>query len=145
MNAQEAAETWAGMDELSERQLVEMLLPFVTARTNKQEAEKVMNAFSERIKAWLEAHYGYELLDGERRIRAYLQPRRGSKTVDLQGLRKSDPGLFERLFELGCLTVNMKAVEAQGANIAGLSGWESFAANTNALMVEVMKEIKDAR
>lgn len=102
-------------------ELEALLVEFASTRSMKSGLETYLDGMTRRLKAWLDAHPGEELVDGEHGLRAYLQPRRGQRPYDLLSLRLADPVLFERLLDLGCLTVNPAAVKAQGAQVGGIN------------------------
>lgn len=125
--------TWttASRDDLEN-----MLHLYTAARSRRDRAEGDMAAMAKLLKPWLEINVGEELLDAERGLHAYLQPRRGPKPYDLVAIRRQDLQLFERLLDTGCLFVNAKAVKAQGAQVAGINKYAGLEPISYALMVE---------
>lgn len=122
-----------------ERDLTALLATYVAARAERGAADDLLKTLGDRFKAWLDAHPEDELVDGERGLRAFLQPRRGTPVYDLVAIQERDPVLFERLLKLGCLSVNAAAVKAQGAQVAGVEKYASPTPSSPALQV---KEIK---
>ena len=112
-----------------------LLKPYVNHRADKQLYETALTAWGTRIKAWLQAHPGEQLIDGEHNIVAELQPRRGSPEYDLISIAEHDPGLFDRLLKTGCLRVDHKSVLAQGMQVAGTEKYQSWPPMTEALQV----------
>lgn len=90
-------------------------------RVANRKTENFIAGLVEMIMLWMNANPGESLVDGERGYKGYLQPRQGATPYDLVALREQDPLLFQRLLNLGCLTVNAKAVAAQGVQVAGVS------------------------
>ena len=98
--------------------------------------KKTEEHLSQLLRLYLEKHPDEKLIDGEHGIVAFLQSRNGPAPYDLVRIYKEEPHLFDRLQELGCLTVNAAAVKAQGANLAGVDAYKGFAAQTFALLVK---------
>ena len=136
---EEAADYWAGMDEMSESDLVSLLKPYAEARQAKTDAETVMKGISDRLKAWLDQHPGEELVDGEHGLRATLKERRGTAPYDLTSIAKQDQVLFQRLLDMGCLQVNAVAVKAQKEQVGGVEKYAFPAPVTTYL------DVKDTR
>lgn len=136
---EEAREHIQHMDDLSERELVEMIVPFITARNSKQASEKVMEAFSKRMKAWLEERPGDELVDGEANARAYLRSRVGPESYDVTSM---SPELVLRLHQAHALQVDVAVIRAlSGKDILpeDVKPYRIPGNETTALIVEQIK------
>ena len=112
-----------------------LLKPYVAIREQKQPLETALDAWGKRLKAWLQAHPGEQLIDGEHNIVAELQTRRGTPQYDLITLAERDPVLFERLLKTGCLRVDHKSVQAQQGQVGGTSIYIASLPETEALQV----------
>ena len=114
-----------------------MLAPYVEARIERDAYGKTVERFGALIKDFLERNEGVvwsETRDGV--IEASLQERRGTPVYDLDSIRKSDPVLFERLLDLGCLQVNTAAVKAQGQQLLGIERYAGPGKGSVALIVQ---------
>jgi len=124
--------------ELSEQEIVGLLKPALEEREKRDQYSRRYEALKTIIRAYFEDHPEYRLYDGESEIEAWLEERSlpGGMEVDLISLRQQDPILFQRLFDCGCLTLNHKALEAQGAQVAGWKRYAMPKGKTTALRIE---------
>jgi len=125
-------ETW---HNVSQADLEELLHTYDHERSEANRHEAAKEALGRMLKPWLQANPTEELHDDERGFRGYLQVRRGPKPYDLLAIWNKDRTLFERLLFTGCLSVNHKAVEAQGAQVAGMSRYSGPEPVTYSLQV----------
>ena len=68
---------------LTEYEAVEQLSLYDLARRVENRAKALKDDVGVPIKAWLEAHPGDHLVDGERRLRAFIQERQATDTYDI--------------------------------------------------------------
>lgn len=86
-------------EEFSEGRLIGLLVAFYELKRNKTDAERKYATATKPLRAYLEEHGG-DLVDGENRIRAFLQERTGGKQPDWKNLPES---LLRFLADTGCL------------------------------------------
>ena len=85
---------------------------------------------------------GGEPIDVEGLPTLRLVDRRAGRLWDVKALAEHEPGEFQRLLELGCLTVQEKVATAQlqAGNLSGVHrqfGWETF---TTALVFDYRRQ-----
>lgn len=119
-------------------ELEAQLADYVTLRDAIAATKKLFEPLGERLKAWLLAHPDEELVDGEHRLRAYLQEGNSSapRPMDLNALYDHDPALFLQLLRNGCLRADEKAVKAAGALAAGVDRYWLPKPRTQSLQVK---------
>ena len=117
-------------------ELEDTLYTYVGVRTARVLCEKQLEDLAKPLKVWLESHEGEELYDGERHIRAYLQPRRGAPPYDLRPIYEDQRHLFEQLLYNGCLRVDHEAVKRAGALVGGISRFQGPEPISYALQVK---------
>lgn len=102
--------------------LAEVLPEYLAARAERMAAEKRERKAADLLRSWLQASGERELIDGESGMGVRLQERQGSPAYDALAIREHDPALWQRLLDLGCVSVNHAAVKAQedAGQIAGL-------------------------
>ena len=118
------------------RVLVSLLRAYTEARTERDNYGRRVDSLAKMLKQYLEAHPEEVLWDGENRIEARLQNRSGGETYDLVSIHASNPALFERLYNTGCLMVDAAAVKAQRDQVAGVEKYAMPKKGTTALIVE---------
>ena len=129
--------TWDGDSPVDDsRLLVSLLRAYVEARAERDNYGKRVESLGKMMKAYLEAHSGEVLWDGENKIEARLQDRSGGVTYDVISLRTHDAVLFERLFDTGCVTLDAAVVKAQADQVAGVEKYAMPKKGTTALIVE---------
>ena len=96
----------AMVEEFTEAQLT-ALLPgiYQLKRMRDDSADQYKNATAP-IRAWLDAHPGDFLRDGETGISARLQDRKGSQEIDAIRLAEAKPELLLWLARQGCLKLD---------------------------------------
>lgn len=117
-------------------ELEDSLYTYVGVRTARSLCEKQLEDLAKPLRVWLESHEGEELYDGERKIRAYLQSRRGAPPYDLRPMYERDRPLFEQLLYNGCLRVDNEAVKRAGALVGGVKAYAGPEPVTYALQVK---------
>ena len=122
-------------EELTAEQLVPLLRAYCEARTQREVYGKQTEQLGALIKAYLQSHPGEVLWDGETRMEARLQMRAGV-IYDLVSIRAKNPVLFDRLADLGCLTVDSQVLKAQLDQLPGVEDYRMPGRATQALMVE---------
>ena len=122
-------------EELTAEQLVPLLRVYCEARAQREGYGKQTEQLGALIKAYLQSHPGGVLWDGEARLEARLQMRAGV-IYDLVSIRAKNPVLFDRLADLGCLTVDSQVLKAQLDQLPGVEGYRMPGRATQALMVE---------
>ena len=118
------------------RMLVSLLRAYHEARADRDNAVKRVDSLGKMMREFLESHPGEVLWDGENKIEARLQERSGGVTYDLIAIAHQDHVLFDRLFNLGILTVDAAAAKAQRDQVAGLEKYAMPKRGTTALIVE---------
>lgn len=124
--------------ELTDAFVSGLLHQYVEAREDESIAAERKGRLGELIKHYLETHPDEVAWDGERKIEGRLQQRTNT-VYDLVSLKRNDPALYQRLEELGCLTVNAAAAKAQKAQLGGLDRYAMPGVGSTALQVEVKK------
>lgn len=124
-------------DNTQAAMLREVLPEYLAARAERLAAERRERKAADLLRSWLRASGERELVDGETGVGVRLQERRGAPSYDALALRERDPALWHRLLELGCVTVDHRAVQAQerAGQIAGLDRYRMPGPVTEALVV----------
>ena len=122
------------VEHISQQMAVNMLAPYLEARSERDHYAKTVERFGALLKDYLEREGGV-VYDGERGIEASLQTRNGTPVYDLVAIREHDPVLFQRLIDLGCLAVNAAAVKAQGQQLVGIERYAGPGKGSVALIV----------
>ena len=98
-------------ETFTEAQLIPLLNAYLTHRTARDRADRAMKIAAEPIRQFLERHGG-QLYDGENRITAALQDKRGTPELDTMTMAEQEPSLLEWLAAHGCLKLDAKAFAA---------------------------------
>jgi hypothetical protein len=124
--------------ERTQREMMASVLPdYLAARAERLAAERREKAAAELLRSWLRASGERELIDAETGIGVRLQERQGAPAYDAIAIREHDPALWQRLIDLGCVTVEHRAVVAQekAGQIAGLDRYRVPGPVSEALVV----------
>ena len=100
------------------------------------EARRVMAPLHDELAAAIVEHG--EPIDVEGLPTLRLVERRTGRLWDVKALAEREPTEFQRLLELGCLTVNDKVAEAQvhAGNLSGIHRRYSWATHASALVFD---------
>lgn len=122
-------------DGFTEPQLFVLMRAYLDHRSVRDKAEKAMELAAKPIRDWLERHGG-ELYDGETRIKAALQQRKGSPELDAASLPDE---LLRWLADQHCLALNQKrygSLEGAAAEHLRVRDYLSPGAGSQSLRVE---------
>jgi hypothetical protein len=107
------------MTDFTEGQLIALLKGLYEIKRQRNDLDDAYKKASEPVRAWLDAHPGEQLYDGESRIVARLQDRTGAPELDVISLYQKDPETILGLASFGCLKLDAKAWQAiQGKSIS---------------------------
>jgi hypothetical protein len=93
-------------------------------RQDKHALESDEQTVGRLLRAWFKARPG-EVIQVEGQPDLSLKERNGKRSWDVKSMQESDPVLFARLLELGCLTVNGTVLDAQ-AQAGAVTGFKRF-------------------
>ncbi len=132
---------WDDMDgtlteHVTHRAAFEALLEWLELKEAAALTEKRVKALGDVIRAYFAETGERALVDGETGRGAQLQARKSAAAYDLAWLRQKDQALFERLYELGCLQINVAAMRVQekAQQVTGVTPYEIPGAITEALI-----------
>ena len=112
------------------------LQTYVDVRSARTICEVQLEEMAKPLRVWLESHEGNDLFDGEHKVRAFLQPRRGAPPYELRHMYERDRLLFEQLLYNGCLRVDNESVKRAGALVGGVKAYSGPEPVTYALQVK---------
>ncbi len=101
--------TETGERDLTHANMVAMLSTYTDAKRQRKDADDLLKTLAKPIREYLEQHPGEELTDGERGIRAFLQPRQGTPELDCMALAEKNPALATWTMSHGLLKQDKKA------------------------------------
>jgi hypothetical protein len=124
--------------ERTQREMIAIVLPeYLATRAERLAAERRERQAADLLRSWLRASGERELIDPETGIGVRLQERQGAPAYDAVAIREHDPALWRRLVDLGCVSVDHRAVVAQekAGQIAGLDRYRVPGPVSEALVV----------
>lgn len=127
-----------GTRELTHGDLVKMLGAYADAKRQGKDAADLQKTLAKPLREYLEGHPGEELYDGERRIKAFLQSRKGTPELDCMALVEKDPYLATWAMTHGLLKLDKKTwdgLQGKAQEMAQLEKFVSPGAGSEALQV----------
>lgn len=124
--------------ELSHADLVKMLGMYVDCKRERKDADDLLKTLAKPLREYLERHPGEQIYDGERRVRAFLQTKKGTPEMDLMTLTEKDPFLATWALNHGLLKLDKKAwdgLAGKAQEMAQLEKYVSPGAGSEALQV----------
>lgn len=125
-------------DSFTEAQLIPLLQAYLTHRRTRDIADRAMKLAAGPIRDFLEKHGG-QLFDGENRITAALQDKRGTPEADLMTMAEAEPNLVTWLAEHGLLKVDWtaaKALDGKAPELLRLKDFTSPGPGSQSLRIE---------
>ena len=131
-----------GGSDFTAAQLEAMLPSLLALRRQRDDLDRAYKKAAEPVRAYLDAHPGEELRDGESGITACLQERAGGLALDVMTLAEKAPHLLTWLAVRGGLKLDAtawKAIKDKAAEAVDLKRYTYPAGGTTALIIEKEK------
>jgi hypothetical protein len=124
--------------ELSHADLVKMLGMYVDCKKERKGADDLLKTLAKPLREYLERHPTEQIYDGERRVKAFLQTKKGTPELDCMSLAEKDAALAIWALSHGLLKLDKKAWEGlagKAQEMAQLENFVSPGAGSEALQV----------
>lgn len=122
----------------AEQHLLVLMNAYLEHRSKRDAAQRAMDIAAQPIREFLEEHGG-QLYDGETRIKAALQDKKGTPECDLMTMAEREENLVLWLAQHGLLKVDWtaaKALDGKAAEMLRLKDFVSPGAGSQSLRIE---------